>query len=89
MDVVKAERKQSKLSGHQSAITPFILKQTTVVMGLLDGLALTRSERVIIIGLSYAWCTPLLLWFGRQCLNSLRLWETTDDSSQQQQARRG
>ena len=41
-------------------------------MGKLDGLALTRSERVIVVALSYAWCTPLFFWFGERLWHYLR-----------------
>ena len=35
-------------------------------MSDLNGLALTRSERILVVALSYAWCTPLLYWFGER-----------------------
>ena len=39
----------------------------------LQGLALSRSERVIVLGLSYAWCTPLFFWFGERLWHYLRV----------------
>lgn len=56
----------------------------------LRGLALTRSERVIVIGLSYAWCTPMFYWFGERLWHYLRLLRTTttEANSNQQLNRR-
>ena len=48
-------------------------------MGDLDGLALTRNERVIVIALSYAWCTPLLYWCGERVFQHARAWTETAD----------
>lgn len=58
--------------------------RSSAVMGTLEGLALTRSERVIVVALSYAWCTPLFFWFGERMLHYLR---ALQPSSNQDEAR--
>lgn len=38
----------------------------------LQGLALSRSERIIVVALSYVWCTPLFVWFGGRLWHYLK-----------------
>ena len=54
----------------------FSLRLAAAVMASLDGLALTRSERVIVVALSYAWCTPLFFWVGERLWQYLRTLRT-------------
>jgi len=77
MLLMMAGRKSWKLLGHQSANIIFFIHDNAAAMGDLNGLALTRSERVLVIGLSYAWSTPLIFWFGERILHYLRAWRGT------------
>lgn len=59
----------------------------TIMSGLsnnLHGLALSRSERVIVLGLSYAWCTPLFFWAGERVWHYLRVLRTPPQADNQQ-----
>jgi hypothetical protein len=38
----------------------------------LYGLALSRSERILVVALSYTWCLPLFLSFGYRFWNWAR-----------------
>lgn len=38
----------------------------------LTGLALSRSERILVVALSYTWCLPLFLSFGQRIWLHLR-----------------
>lgn len=42
----------------------------------LQGLALSRSERILVVALSYTWCFPLFLSFGQRFWNWARSRQT-------------
>lgn len=47
----------------------------------LQGLALSRSERIIVVALSYVWCTPLFVWFGGRLWHYLKALRNTNNNS--------
>lgn len=72
--VTEARRNKETSEGssdHQSIPNMPPATQTTLSQPLY-GLALSRSERILVVALSYTWCLPLFVSFGQRFWNWAR-----------------
>jgi hypothetical protein len=67
MESASQKLAETRSSDHQS-----IPNMTTALSQPLYGLALSRSERILVVALSYTWCLPLFLSFGQRFWNWAR-----------------
>lgn len=80
------DQSSTQLPGHHDMdVDTLALIMSDRSSSSLQGLALSRSERVIILGLSYAWCTPLFFWFGGRLWHYVTALLRRPQQQQQQQ----